>query len=126
MGEAQTLTPEIRNAIVIAETFIKENGYTNYRVNKSETVLEITEYMDTSITDIFNRRFNSLHPKAFCISEKDTWWDIGFLSTDVDIRKSSLKEKDSDLPGRAVRVEKSDLSAIMVHEDPLFSKFRRL
>lgn len=117
---------ETEEAIALAERFIKDNGYTNERVNKQETVLEIIDFLDTSIAEIFAKRYNTLHPKAFCILEDSVEWDIGFLRTEVDLSRLSSKERKSDLPGRCVKVNKVSKEVMMEHNDPLFSGFKKL
>jgi len=79
---------------------------------------------DTSA--ILERRHNSLHPTAFCISDHDDVWHIGFLATEVDLNNLEAVELNNDLPGRAVIVDRKSQKVRMAHKDPLFSVFRKL
>jgi hypothetical protein len=93
-------------AIKLAEQFIIDNGYTTLPANKSKLSYELFNQFENSVDSILKRRHNTLHEKAFCVSEDKDRWDVGFLSTDVVLSKLDSLQRQSDLPGRAVIVMK--------------------
>src|SRR5690348_14980373 len=72
-------------AIQLAEQFIIDNGYTTLPGDKSKMSYELLDQYENNKDSILQRRHNTLQPKAFCISENETEWHIGFLSTDIDL-----------------------------------------
>jgi hypothetical protein len=113
-------------AIELAEKFIRENGYTNVAADKSNLSYELFDRYENSIDSILSRRRNTLQPKAFCISADQERWNVGFLSTGIDLSKLDSVERQTDLPGRAVIVMKNGKEIRIAHKDPLFSFFTKL
>lgn len=111
-------------AIKLAEQFIIDNGYTNLSANKDKLNYELFD--DKNKDKIVSRRKNTLHKKAFCISDGDDRWDVGFLSTSIDLNKLNSRKRETDLPGRAVIVFKNGKGIKIAHKDPLFSYFEKL
>jgi len=120
-----TLTQE--QAIKLAEKFIIENGYTSLPPDKSKLSYELLDQLkDNNIDSILKLRQNTLQLKAFCISEDNDKWNIGFLYTNIDLSKLDSVQRKSDLPGRAVIVMKNGKEIRIAHKDPLFSYFKKL
>jgi hypothetical protein len=119
----EPLTEE--QAIKLAEQFIIDNGYTNLPANQSKLTYELFDNKD-NIDDMMKNRKNTLHAKAFCISENNSEWHIGFLSTKVNPGKINAARRQKDLPGRAVIVSKDGKGIRMAHKEPLFSRFKKL
>lgn len=109
-------------AIKLAEEFIIENGYTSEKPNESKMKFEMFE---SDIKKVIKERHNTLQKKAFCIS-KDKEWNIGFLSTNVKLKKLTTEQKNGDLDGRAVKVSFDGKKINIAHKDPLFSYFTKL
>lgn len=109
-------------AIRLAEEFIIENGYTFEKPNESKMKFEM---FDREINKVIKERHNTLQKKAFCIS-KDKEWNIGFLSTNVKLKKMTIEQKKGDLDGRAVKVSLDGKKISIAHKDPLFSFFEKL
>lgn len=111
-------------SIELAQQFIIDNGYTNLPANKTKLKYELLDKynMDTVIV----RRKNTLHKKAFCTSERGDSWDIGFLSTSVNINELDSIKRQTDLSGRAVIVMKDGKGIRIAHKEPLFSYFKKL
>lgn len=111
-------------AIQRAEQFVRDNGYTNLPGDKSKMSFELMD--DGDQDKVMKRRENTLQSKAFCISEDKDSWDIGLLSSEVDITKLDSEQLQSNLSGRAVVVMKNSNEVRMAHKDPLFSHFEKL
>jgi hypothetical protein len=84
-------------AIKLAEQCVVDNGYTLLPTDKSKVSYELFDLDDDGVDNILKRRYNSLQPKAFCVSESDDRWDVGFLSTKVDASGLSSSQRQSDL-----------------------------
>ena len=120
----QTETEISQNeAIKLAEQFIKDNGYTSENPDKSKINLEM---FDLEINETLKNRHNSLQKKTFCFSKKNGEWHIGFLSTNVNLKKITAEQKNSDLAGRAIKVSFDGKEISIVHKDPRFSFFTKL
>lgn len=65
-------------AVGFAEQFIIDNGYTNLAADKSKLNYELFDQYENNVDSILKRRHNTLQPKAFCISEDNDRWDVGF------------------------------------------------
>lgn len=115
-----------KQAIHLAEQFVKDNGYTDFPANKTKLSYELMDRTGEDTSAILERRHNSLHPKAFFISDHDDVWHIGFLATEVDLNNLEAIELNNDLSGRAVIVDRKSQKVRMAHKDPLFSMFRKL
>lgn len=113
-------------AIKLAEQFIIDNGYTSLPPDTSKLSYELFDALEKSVDTILSRRRNTLHVKAFCISERNDRWDVGFLLTEVELKALNTIQRQSDLPGRAVIVTKDRKEISMAHKDPLFSRFQKL
>lgn len=113
-------------AIRVAEDFVRSNGYTSALADKAQLKYELLDRYEKSIDAILKQRRNTLHPTAFCVSEEAERWNIGFLSTEVNIAKLDQAQRQTDLSGRAVIVSKDGRKAWMTHKDPLFSHFIKL
>lgn len=115
-------------AIGLAEQFIVDNGYTNLPADKSKLSFELFDQLGNknNIDSILKWRHNTLQLKAFCIGEDNDSWDIGFLSTKIDISKLDSVQRKSNLPGRAVIVMKDGKEIRMAHKDPLFSTWEKI
>ena len=116
-----------QDAINKAEQYLIENGYTDKPADKTKIRYEFL-YDDhvNNVDSLLKRRYNTLHSKAFCISEEPDSWHIGFLSSTVDLSKLNEDQKNSDLPGRVVIIMKLDRKIKMAHKEPLFSYFKKL
>ena len=112
-------------AIKLAETFVRENGYTSLLGDTSKLSYELFDNEYTK-AEILKRRQNALHPKAFCISEAENHWNIGFLSTIIELDKLDSIEKQTNLEGRSIIVSKDGENIRMAHKTPLFSRFKKL
>ncbi|WP_140469749.1 hypothetical protein [Hymenobacter nivis] len=123
-GQAQEVSQQ--QAIHVAEAFIQKNGYTFKPAEASAPQYELFDADEMDVRAILKARRNSLHPKAFCITEDSDSWHVGFLSTRVN--RSSLKasQQQANLAGRVVVVSKRNKEVRMAHKDPLFSHFKRL
>jgi len=115
------------DAIRQAEQYIIDNGYTDKPADKAKIRYEFLydDYVN-NVDSLLKRRYNTLHSKAFCISEEPDSWHIGFLSSTVDLSKLSEAQRNSDLLGRAVIITKLDRKIKMAHKEPLFSYFKKL
>ena len=113
-------------AVKLAEQFIIDNGYTNFPADKSKLSYELFDQYENNVDSILKRRHNTLQPKAFCISEDKDRWDVGFLSTGVDLSKLDSAQRQTNLSGRAVIVMKDGKEIRIAHKDPLFSYFIKL
>ena len=125
-GQTSTATLSQTQAIKSAEIFIQKNGYTSYPPVKSELSYELLDRYEKNDESILRGRKNTLHPKAYFISEDSSSWHIGFLSVKIDTLKFYSDQMHGDLPGRAVIVEKDGKEIRMAHKDPLFSYFKKL
>jgi hypothetical protein len=112
-----------KEAIKLAEEFIQNNGYTSLKPDKTKISFEL---FDENLDNVLKQRYNTLQPKAFCISTNDNRYNIGFLSTSVNLKKLSPTERKSNLSGRAVIVSLDGKEIRMAHKDPLFSFFKKL
>lgn len=115
-----------KQAIQLAEQYVKDNGYTDFPADKTKLSYELMDRTGEDTSDILVRRHNSLHPTAFCISDHDDVWHIGFLATEVYLNNLETIELTNDLQGRAVIVDRKSKKVRMAHKDPLFSLFRKL
>jgi hypothetical protein len=115
-----------KGAIDLAEQFVKDNGYTDAPANESSISFELMDQTGEDVSVILERRHNTLHPKAFCISEDRDVFHIGFLAHRVDISNMETLELNNDLSGRAVIVDRKSHKVRIAHKDPLFSFFRKL
>lgn len=115
-----------KQAIELAEQFVEDNGYTDSPADKSNLSFELMDQTGEDVSVILERRHNTLHPKAFCISEDRGVFHIGFLAHRVDISNMEALELNGDLSGRAVIVDRKSHKVRMAHKDPLFSFFRKL
>ena len=113
-------------AVKQAEQFIIYNGYTNLPANKSKLSYELFDHNDENVDTILKFRYNTLHPKAFFISESKDRWDVGFLSVSVNLNKIDSFQRQSNLSGRAVIVMKDGKEIRIAHKEPLFSNFEKL
>lgn len=119
------------HAVKLAEDFIRRNGYTSMPIDTSRCRLSFTmiDHILYGNTDsVLKNRYNTLYPKAFCVSHPNflTGWYVGFLSTKVVTNKLDSNLRKSDLPGQAVLVSDNCHVMRMVHEDPLFSYWKKL
>jgi hypothetical protein len=120
-----TLTQE--QAVKIAERFIIDNGYTSLPADKSKLNYELLDQLgENNLDSILKWRHNTLQLKAFCILEDEDKWDIGFLSTKVDLSKLDSIQRQKNLRGRSIVVTKDGKEIRMEHKDPLFSYFIKL
>lgn len=113
-------------AVKLAEQFIIDNGYTNLPADKSKLSYELFDHYENNVDSILKQRHNTLQKKAFCISEDKDRWDVGFLSTSVDLSKLNSIQRQTNLSGRAVIVMKNGKEIRIAHKDPLFSYFIKL
>ena len=111
-------------AIELAEQFIIDNGYTNLPVNKTKLNYELLD--EKKLNSLLARRNNTLYKKAFCTSENENRWDVGFLSTSIDLKKLDSTKRETDLAGRAVIVMKNGKEIRIAHKEPRFSYFDKL
>lgn len=113
-------------AIILSEQFIINNGYTSLPADTSKLSYELFDAYNESINSMLKERHNMLHPKAFCISEDEDRWDVGFLSTSINVNKLDSISRQTNLSGRAVIVYKNGKEIRIAHKDPLFSLFEKL
>lgn len=109
-----------KQAIQLAEDFVRINGYTNGPGNKTKMSYELNDGWFESIDgknhkdSVLKRRHDMLEPKASFISlGADGVYNVGFRSAH------------DSTGGRAVKV-RQDGNVEMAHKTPLFSKFTRL
>jgi hypothetical protein len=123
-GQVDTSEVGIRKeqAIKLAEQFIVDNGYTNLPANKSNISYELFD--ESSIDKLLKQRYNTLQSKASYISYDEDAWHIGFVGSNVNLKK--LKKNTKDIPGRSVIVRKDGKEIRISHKAPLFSKFIKL
>ncbi len=120
-----TVTKEM--AIKKAEQFIADNGYTTKPANKSKIIYELYDIgANGNVDTILRNRNNNLLSKAFCISEDNEDWHIGFLGAKVKIDILDSVKILPNLPGRAVIVSKNGKEIRIAHKTPLFSHFQKL
>jgi len=113
-------------AIRLAEDFIQNNGYTKAKADTARLSFELFDQFESNLKDVLKKRHNTLQPKAFCISEREDKWYIGFLSAHLNIKKLDSIQLKSDLPGRDVVVSKDGKEIKISHKDPMFSRFKKL
>jgi hypothetical protein len=114
-------------AIHLAEVFIQENGYTATPAVTAQGRYELLDLVaEHGVDSILLGRRNTLHPHAFCLREDADRWYIGFLATRVNLATLSAQQRQTDLPGRVVFVDKRSQEAGMMHKDPLFSHFQKV
>lgn len=120
-------TPEHKeDAIRLAEEFVKRNGYTKAEADKNNFEFEVSDNLiEQDIPATLEKRYNTLHPEAFCILNHDWGWQVGFLHSGVDVSSLDSLELKSDLPGRMVYVYLSG-EVRMSQNVPLFSGFVKL
>jgi hypothetical protein len=121
-------TPEVtrQQAIRAAESFIQANGYTAKPAQPARLQHELFDGHMKDDRAVLKARRNQLHPKAFCLLQDSDSWHIGFLATSVALSKLSATQKQADLEGRAVTVNKRTKAVRMAHSTPLFSLFEKL
>lgn len=119
-----SLTKE--QAIKRAEQFVIDNGYTKLPANLSKLSYELFDQYENNVDSILKYRHNTLHPKAFCISEDKDRWNVGFLSVSIDLSKLDSVQRQTNLSGRAIIVMKNGKEIRIAHKDPLFSYFKKL
>ena len=111
MKDAKLTKEEI---ISLAEEFIKNNGYTNHKVNQDfELTYESLEFYSDK-EEMLKNRFNTLKPKAIGAKLNNGQWTIGFEYTD------RIKEKYPDSgkkTGRAVTMDVNGNNVKIQHED---------
>ena len=112
-------------AMIIAQQFLVDNGYTSLPGDESKIQYELMEGGE-SAEKIFSQRKNTLSPLAYYFSESETEWSFGFLSTKVKVEELSAEDWKKDLAGRVVIVSKTTGECRMAHKDPLFSHFTKL
>lgn len=112
-------------AVSLAERFIAENGYTTLPANKSTLSRELTDVYE-NIDTLLKYRYNTLHSKAFCFGKNEDSWDIGFLSTTINLNKLDSLARQSNLEGKAVIVSTDGKNIRMAHKTPLFSHFKKM
>lgn len=118
-------------AIQLAENYIIDNGYTNLPADKSKFSNEHRDEYDSIkyenwIEEMLKERHNTIQRKAFCISENEDRWNVGFLFTDVDLDKLDSIQRQADLHGMAVVVYKNGKEIRFGENIPAFSKFKKL
>lgn len=110
----------------LAEQFIIDNGYSQLPADKSKLSYELFDQFENNVDSLLKTRYNTLHTKAFCIGEGQDRWDVGFLSTSVDLNKLDSAQRETNLSGRAVIVMKDGKEIRIAHKEPLFSSFIKL
>jgi hypothetical protein len=113
-------------AIALSEQFVINNGYTSLPADTSKLSYELFDSYYKSNGSLLKSRHNELHSKAFCISEGEDRWNVGFLSTSINVGKLDSISRQTDLLGRAVIVYKNGKEIRIAHKDPLFSRFEKL
>jgi len=116
-GEDKLLEEGIseKEAIQIAEEFVKVQGYTNVPASAPKEEI-IFEFMDIGkAEDILQYRRGTLNPQAVGARQEGSNWLVGF-------RYAKLKpERDT---GRAVRMNRNGENPRIVHEDIFLSFFK--
>lgn len=113
-------------AIKLVEQFIVDNGYTTLPADKSKLNFELFDRYENNVDSILKHRQNTLQQKAFCISEDKDRWDVGFLSTSVDLNELDSIQRQTNLSGRTIIVMKDGKEIRIAHKEPLFSQFKKL
>lgn len=113
-------------AIHLAESFISQNGYTKEEPDRSKIKLELFDNYEENIDSVLKRRFNSLHPDAYCISEDSNSWHVGFLFSGVDLNKLDSANYFRNIRGRAVIVPKVGDAIRIAHKEPILAVFKRI
>ena len=69
-----------RQAVKLAEDFVRRNGYTSAPVDTSEYKLayELNDQFSNDIGMLIRNRHNKLYPKAFCVSHNEHGWHMDF------------------------------------------------
>ena len=114
-------------AILLAENFIRDQGYTYAPPDKSKFISELNDRYDTTIEQTLKKRHGCLHKDAYFITEylnKDFF--IGFLSSKINVENLDSTEWKTNLPGSAVIVKNDGSEVRMEHKAPMFSLWKRL
>lgn len=114
------------DAIVLAEEFVRKNGYTTFEPDRRKFDFEVSDDLvrqDVSAT--LKKRYNTLQPKAFCILEVNYGWHVGFLKPGVNINDFDSFKSLKNPPARIVTVYKSGQTR-MSSRQMQFSDFSRL
>lgn len=113
-------------AIKLAEQFIRDNGYSSFPADTSKLSYELFDGLEKDIEILLKSRHNTLQIKAFCIAGNEEQWHIGFLSADIKLLELDSIQRQSDLSGRAVIVNKHGTEIRIAHKTPSFSYFKKL
>jgi hypothetical protein len=112
-----------QDAIILAEEFIKNNGYTTLKADKKKFEFESSDdLIRQDIPATLKKRYNTLQPKAFCILEDKYGWHVGFLKPGIDVNKFDSLKTLPNPPGRIVNIYTSGETR-MSPKDPQFSNF---
>ena len=113
-------------AINLAEEFVRINGYTHFLADTSNANFISNSDFDGDLKTVLENRHNTIHPKAFCLIKYSDSWNIGFLSTRVDLECLDSLSRKSNLPGRVVTVNIDGTEIIMTSRFPKFSNWKKL
>ena len=108
----QRLTREA--AILLAEKFIRDNGYTDREVSLDTPVVNESFELYATREEQLKRRFDTLKPKAVGAKLVGEQWTVGFEYTDA------IKEKypaGGRTTGRAVRFDAYGNNMQVMHKD---------
>ena len=115
-----------KQAIELAENFIKVNGYTKFPADTSNVSFEFIYDHGQDIRSVLKKRHNTLHPDAFFITKDGEGWEVGFISTRVNLKKADSLQIQDDPDCRAVTMNLQGTELRMAHKSPRFSKWKRL
>jgi hypothetical protein len=115
-----------KEAIELAENFIKINGYTTFPADTAKLSYESLDIYEENKDNLLSRRHNSLYPKAFCIKKSGLKYTVGFLRTSVDRTHLDSLQRQTNLSGRVVIIDFQGKKVRMAHQEALFSFFKKL
>lgn len=114
------------DAIVLAEEFVRNNGYTTFEPDRRKFDFEVSDdLIQQDVTATLKKRYNTLQPKAFCILEVNYGWHVGFLKPGININDFDSFKVLRNPPARIVTVYQSGETR-MSPRPPEFSDFSRL
>jgi len=122
-----------KEAIKLAEDFIRCNGYTQEPIDTSKQKLSFTLNENmlfqagyANLDSVIKNRRNSLYPKAKYILYNDERkaWEIGFVSTKIPLNELDTCDKERPLIGSTVIVENYHLR--ISHLNPILKFFKKL
>ena len=124
-----------KEAINLAEDFIRRNGYTEMPIDTSKQKLSFSlnesRLMESGYYNrdsVIKSRYNSLYPQAKYILYDAEWkrWHVGFIYTDIQLDKIDTCNKKLPLHGNTVIIDEVNDQLRMSHLNPILKFFKRL